>query len=162
MASPNDIFYSNSTSSEIEVVPGIFHHSQMMCQKDVYKNVIEFMISSRSYNLPAKSVKQVWLSGLHFNAYVSYTPTTYDPHKVIFKTELQKLYREMSSSNDSQVSFSDNRIENVRTFVTLPYGEMMLFFDEEFCYISYYSLEVSPCNTMIECQVLCNLLCVTG
>ena len=149
----------NSSTRNINIAPS-------MCEKDVLHDdvdVIEFMIFRKSvYN--SIGVVNINLIGSHFNAYVRYTPATYDHNQVIIKTELMKLYRKVQVNKDedgddddyyndgnanlksstSSLNIPKNKIiRNVHTFVTLPNGELIVFFEKKFCYIDYLNFQVS-------------------
>lgn len=132
------------------------------CSKDTQLDGTTVAMMTRTVFTQEQGNKDVWITGPRFRAHISYIAGTYDDTisllKVIVQKKVNSVYRggggnsysngqsprstlaEVSQVNRFNAS---NLIDGVQTFAVLPTGELMLFFDDQFCYLSYYNMK---CN----------------
>lgn len=132
------------------------------CSKDTQLDGTTVAMMTRTVFTQEQGNKDVWITGPRFRAHISYIAGTYDDTisllKVIVQKKVNSVYRggggnsysngqsprstlaEVSQVNRFNAS---NLIDGVQTFAVLPTGELMLFFDDQFCYLSYYNMKCS-------------------
>lgn len=121
------------------------------CAKDTESDGTTVAMMTRTIFKQEQGNKDIWVGGPRFWAHISYTSGTYDDKisilKVIIQKKVNSVFRNGKKGQAPPVSGnrfnSKNLIDGVRTFAVLPTGELMLFFDEQFCYLSYYNMKCS-------------------
>ncbi len=126
------------------------------CSKDTEPDGTTTVMMARTVFTQEQGNKDVWITGPRLRAHVAYITGTYDDTisllKVIVQKKVNSVYRNGSYSRgqttratalDNQVNRfnASNLIDDVQTFAILPTGELMLFFDNQFCYLSYENMK---------------------
>lgn len=169
---PRQDAYHHQPSTWVESNRALFHNYSLrirrnvkpeneMCRKDLTNNAIETALT-KEFAFTEKRTHRVWLFGQHFSALLTFQPNQYDPHQVIFRSEVIKLYRiirDADGSSQQNMHFNvrmnggqlvrmspakeDRILEDVYSFAILPRGQVFVFFERTHCVLNFYSLDVS-------------------
>jgi len=114
-------------------------------------NVIDMLLIRKSFHVFV--AKAVLLIGKYFKAFVSYRHAhPYYSDIVAFKVELSRFEREVDITEDGNCDHRRKDLDiqelfclkDVATFAVLPYGDVIVLFADEFCFLHYFSFKVSP------------------